>query len=219
MPETATGLPGRRSRLGAALSAAGVVVALLTGPVLAVPALPLVVVLLPIGVLAGLVGRIALTVRRRRAATWPSPADPVRVHAAAVLGMRLRSVDRRFSKALLLLAGVGVALDGAFFALSGVLSAHGFVSNDTSVLGDAMLALGALSADPLLVAVAAIPVSIVIVTLQIRDRDGLIGEARALADGGAAGKRIRSARTLGTASFVVWELLGIAAIVAVPLLL
>lgn len=189
-------------------------VSAVVAPALLMPALLVGVVLLPTRMAFGLVCRVLLVLRRRRAARVHRSAFDVRVTDAAVLATRLQRADRRFSIALLLLAVIGGGYDLVLTLISEAMSQAGFVSNNTSFLGDLMLALGALGAVPLLLALTAIPVAMVLVVLQIRDRRVLLGEALALERGGDAARRVRRSRLLGAAAFVLWEVIGVAALVA-----
>lgn len=184
--------------LGSALTGA---LAMFLGPLFLLAA----IVLVPAGFVYGVVIRVLLVVRRRRAqgplaeATRPDPR----------FGPAVARNDRWLAIVLLVIA----VLVGTFWIGQTVQEAQGSVSNNTSFRGNLMLAAGGLELGFIVEALVAVPIAAVNVTRQVVDRGRLAVEAELLTAGGAAARRIRATRALS------WTAYGVCSVVAVGVMI
>lgn len=162
------------------------------------------VVLVPAGLVYGLISVVVLTARRARArreddlSAIPAAADAMRFE------LPIQKVDRMVHVALLLLAVFG---GGSVLLLNGyekALSDQGYVFNNTTPLGNVLLYAGGVESAVLLVALAAIPVAAVLVTKELISKAQLAGEAYALEHRDGAYKRIRTSRILAWTNTVIY---------------
>ena len=200
----------RAQRLGAigrwtAAAAGWLIVSWIIGDitVLLLPLLLIAGLLVPIGVVYGVVIRSMLVVRRRRAARSVGPSRPPR------FGWRLRRADLVLAVMMLAVAVLG----GGFWVVEGALEAHGFVSNNTSVLGN-LLGVGALELGIVVELLVAIPIAAVNITRQVLDVGLLTEEARVLAVGGVEARRIRAVRMLSWVAYAVCSLGAVGSLVS-----
>lgn len=171
-------------------------------------ALLLALLLVPLGLAYGAASRVLL-VRRERWARQNLPAEvDGRMSRASAGVTRLQVADRWVTIGLLIIGGYLLPLDIVYDRLD----AQGFVFGNTTTLGNWLLAADGIGFLGILLLLVAIPLSAVIITRRIRDREVLLGEAFALGRRGGRPGRIRRQRAL---SWIVFLAYAAAAIVAI----